>query len=345
MVLGLFHPGEVAGRNHDRGDADGERVVARHQERLAAARGRDDARRRDRRGRFVARNERRQRRDVAIGAVGVARTHHHAVRVAGFEHEFRRHHLDGGDAGDFGRIGVRALLQPAQQRRVEFAVGLEPLAAGVRDRARRLAQEQAFLGNGEVHPPARLLAREAEVVAVRIEAEEREAEPVLAARSAVARAGVAAGAREDGHHVEAETGRTIRERHAHGDRFRLTADAHLQLALAAGDRRQRRAVEPDDFRHDELGLRRHVARDAAGDRLNDDRLAVARRREFDLRRRDDDLQEAKDQHSVFAPHLRGVPQGAMWVPARPASEPRASSPACRSAARPRPRGSGRFRRR
>ena len=79
-----------------------------------------------------------------------------------------------------------------QQRLVVLAVRLEPLAAGVRHGADRLLQQQALRGHGQVDAADADLAREAVVVAVGIEAEQRKPEAVLAAGRAVAAAGVAA---------------------------------------------------------------------------------------------------------------------------------------------------------
>ena len=82
------------------------------------------------------------------------------------------------------------------------------------------------------------LAREAVVVAVRVEAEERQAEAVLAAGRAVAAAQVAAGPHEDRHHVELEADRPIHLRVLDLDRHRdrLAAELDLQLGRAVGQR-------------------------------------------------------------------------------------------------------------
>ena len=72
----------------------------------------------------------------------------------------------------------------------------------MRHRAHGLLQDQALFGHGQVDAAIAQLAGEAEVIALGIEAEQREAEAVLAAGRAVAAAGVAAGPHEDGHDVE-----------------------------------------------------------------------------------------------------------------------------------------------
>ena len=85
-----------------------------------------------------------------------------------------------------------------------------------------LLQQRALGGHGQVDPPAAHLAGEAVVVAVGVEAEEREPEAVLAAGRAVAAAGVAAGPHEDGHHVEPEADRRVDRRLRDLDRARVT---------------------------------------------------------------------------------------------------------------------------
>ena len=89
-------------------------------------------------------------------------------------------------------LGTPASIQ-RRERLVELAVRLEPLAAGVLDGADGLLEQRAVGGHGQVDPPAAHLAGQAEVVALGVEAEEREPEAVLAAGRAVAAPGVAAG--------------------------------------------------------------------------------------------------------------------------------------------------------
>ena len=67
-----------------------------------------------------------------------------------------------------------------------------------------------------------IFARQPEIIAVRIKAEQRQPEAVLSPGCAVAAAGVAAGPHEDGHHVESEADRPI------GGRFMtMTESARL----------------------------------------------------------------------------------------------------------------------
>ena len=89
------------------------------------------------------------------------------------------------------------------------------------------------------------LAGEAVVVAVGVEAEQRQAEAVLAAGRPVAAARVAAGPHEDRHHVELEADRPVDlgvldlDRH----RDRLAAELDVQLGGAVGDGREDVLVE------------------------------------------------------------------------------------------------------
>ncbi len=73
---------------------------------------------------------------------------------------------------------VRAVL------RDEFAAGMGHAAGG-------FGQEERLFGQGEIDAASRLLAGEPEVVALRIESEQRKVEAVLAAGRAVTGAGVA----------------------------------------------------------------------------------------------------------------------------------------------------------
>ena len=113
--------------------------------------------------------------------------------------------VDAGELGDVGRVIRRAGGEPGHQSLVEPAVGAEAHAAGVLHRAQAFPHDQALLGEREVDAPANLFAREPVIIAIRVEAEQREVEAVLAARRAVACARVAAGLHEHRHHVELET--------------------------------------------------------------------------------------------------------------------------------------------
>src|SRR5262245_23399911 len=76
----------------------------------------------------------------------------------------------------------------------------------MRDSTGRLEQQEALARLESVDSSARRLARDACVVLVGVMAEQRQPEAALAGERAVARAAVAAGAREDGRHLGGETG-------------------------------------------------------------------------------------------------------------------------------------------
>ena len=116
-------------------------------------------------------------------------------------------HLDAGRAGNFPFIEICAIADPLQQRLIERAVLFHQTAAGVWDRAGGLGEHQRFFRQRQVDPAAGHFGGEPEVVAFRIEAEERKVEAILPPRGAVAGAGVAAGSGEDRHHVELEGNR------------------------------------------------------------------------------------------------------------------------------------------
>ena len=88
------------------------------------------------------------------------------------------------------------------------------------------------------------------MVALGVEAEERDAEAVLAARRPVAASGVAAGPHEDRHHVEPEAERRLHRRlrdlDRHGDR--LAAEGDGKRRRAVGRRIEDRPVAPHQLR-------------------------------------------------------------------------------------------------
>ena len=149
-------------------------------------------------------------------------------------------------------------------------------------------------GDGQVDAPAAHLAGQAVVVAGGVEAEEREAEAVLAPGRAVATAGVAAGLHEDRHHVEPEAerrrlGRVRHRRPGPSTSWPPKATARVVSPSATGEKRAPRGGRARVGRGDGR-LVGHVAGDAVGvGRLHDDRLAVARRSQVDVGREDLDL--------------------------------------------------------
>ena len=125
------------------------------------------------------------------------------------------------------------------ERLVELARGLEPLAAGVLHRADGLLEQGAVRGDRQVDPPADHLAGQPVMVALGVEAEERDPEAVLAAGRAVAAPGVAAGPHEDRHDVEPEAERRLRRGLGHLHRQRSAtgppnATASVVAPSAAG---------------------------------------------------------------------------------------------------------------
>ena len=239
-VVGLGLVGErerQALGQHDELRADGVRLEPGHHERLAALAGGDESVGADRGRDVVIRQENGQAGDVAVGAVGVAGPHGELLgRALAVEDGPLGIEVDADDFGQLGGVVVgRAGFDPAVQRLVELAARLEPLAAGVIDGARRLREQGAVRGHGQVDPAPDHLAGQAEVVAFGVEAEERDAKAVLAPRRPVAASGVAAGPHENRHDVEPEAERRLHRRlrdlHRHGDRL-----------AAVGDRKRRRAV-------------------------------------------------------------------------------------------------------
>ena len=112
------------------------------------------------------------------------------------------------DAGDLRNVrGIvrRAGVDPLQQGSCSIRVsGLKrrPPLCGTAPMA--LRRRRLCSGDSEIDAAAWDLLGEAVIVACRVVAKEGEMESVFADRGAVASAAVAAGAKEDGHHVEAE---------------------------------------------------------------------------------------------------------------------------------------------
>ena len=143
------------------------------------------------------------------------------------------------------------------------------------------------VGNRKIEPPLGLLVREAIVVAVRIEAEEREAEAIFAASRAMATADVAAGPHEHGHHIELETNRRIDRGLLHADRYidMMRLERNGELGVAIGFRGKAIGITRDAIVAVELPSRfiGDVPRDAVGIfDLHDDRLRIARGRQRDF---------------------------------------------------------------
>ena len=232
-VVGLGLVGERERQplgQHDELRADGVGLEPGHHERLAAVAGGDQAVGGDGRRDVVVGQEDGQAGDVAVGAVGVAGPDGQLLgRALAVEDGLLGIEVDADDLGQLGDVVVGgAGLDPAVERLVELAAGSNRLPPVCVHGADRLLEQRAVGRDGQVDPAADHLAGQAEVVALGVEAEERDPEPVLAARGAVAAPGVAAGPHEDRHHVEPEAERRLhgrlRDLHRHGDRLAAEGD-------------------------------------------------------------------------------------------------------------------------
>ena len=299
---------------------------AGHHEGLAAAAGGDEPRGVDLRRAIVVREKDRQRRHVAVGAVGILREHGELLRgVRPVEHGLAGVEFDGHDRGRRTRIILRASFEPLLQGGVVGVVGPESGAARVGHGGGRLGEQQTLGGEGEVDPPSTDLAGESVVVGLGVEAEEREPEAVFAAGRAVATAGVAAVSHEDRHHIAAETqvGGEAGMFDVHRHRACLVGEGDRERGVAVGKRLEHAAVEAGlgCIRDGERRLGGDVAGDPARfDRLHDERLAVAGIREVDGRRvdtqggngrgrfgRDDSRPHERHAHCRDVAHLHRTP--------------------------------------
>ena len=98
-------------------------------------------------------------------------------------------------------------------------IGIQPLAAAVRNLGRRLGQKQARLGRGRKDPPPAPFLHERLVVERRLETQQAEPKSVLPARLAVASPRVAPQLGEDRHDLVGEmdghSRREVLDRHRH----------------------------------------------------------------------------------------------------------------------------------
>ncbi len=189
-------------RKRDR-DARGREatMVARHDRRLARKGTRlDETVLVDLGDRAFVRLERGEMRDVLLRAVGEPRRDDELLSRAGPHHPRYRRHADGLDGRRGSRRPCSSRSNPSLERSVERGVALESLAAAVRDLRRRFEEEQAAIGRRREESSSARVAHDGVVVELVVEAKERELKTALPTLLAVAGAGVAAPAREDGLH-------------------------------------------------------------------------------------------------------------------------------------------------
>jgi hypothetical protein len=91
-----------------------------------------------------------------------------------------------------------ALSHPAHEHAVVIGIGIDALAAAVRENGRAFEEEQTAIGRSGEEPASARFLHEMLVIFRRFKAEQRKAESVLARRLAVAPAAVATSLGEDG---------------------------------------------------------------------------------------------------------------------------------------------------
>ena len=195
------------------------RFVAGHNERFAPGGGSDQAVDRDGGGVVVVGHEGGERGDVPVGAVFIAGPGDELLRGPfPFHHPARWVEVHAQDSRR--RLGVvwRAGFQPLHQDDVVLALHGELLAAGMRHGTDALLDEQAVLGRGQIDAANADFAGQPIVVPLRVEAEQREAEAVLAASRPVATARVAAAPHEDRHHIQLKADPSLGGGFLHGNR-------------------------------------------------------------------------------------------------------------------------------
>ncbi len=287
-VIILRHIGpfvfEILG-DHDHLRANGEGGKAGHDECFAALAGGDDAIGIDFGGAIVVGKEERELGDIAIGAIGVSRTHRHALLgTLTFEHRLLGQNLHGDRLDHIGRIARRICGKPADDGVVFIAAFFHAVAAGVRHQARAFEHDQRFFRQGEIGTANRHFAGDAKVIAIGIVAKERKTKAIFAASSAVTGAGVAAGAKEDRHDIVLEADGpifgSVFDFDGHAQRVSAVFDFELRLAICS--RREHVALHLDEggVLEGVLGLIGDIKRDAIGELgLHDNRLPIAQRGE------------------------------------------------------------------
>jgi len=100
-----------------------------------------------------------------------------------------------------GGVVLHAFSDPASENLVRLAAFLHHRAAFVHHFANWLFQHEALFGQRDIEAAALLVPREAKIIMCRIESKQRETEPVLSLRAAVATAAVAIETHQHGHDV------------------------------------------------------------------------------------------------------------------------------------------------
>ncbi len=145
--------------------------------------------------------------------------------------------------------------------------------------AERFFDQQAVLRLSEIDSPAADFAGDALIIAVGVEAEQRQAKAIFPPGSSVATAGVATGFGEHRHHVEMKTDRPIsggilhHQRHLHAAAAVLDRDFRLTIGLRVkhvGIEPHQISVSRGDFRFGRDVTRQLVV----VYRLHNQRLAV-----------------------------------------------------------------------
>ena len=198
-----------------------------------------------------------QARDIANASVREMREHRELLPACRLnQHPRARQHVQSREGRQTGRIVPESLGEPVAQHGCRQARWREPLAAFVRHSAERLLVDEAPFRVQAIGPAAENVSRELRVVGGGVITSQAESEAVLAARSAVASAGIAAAYVERADHLMAKTDRLRsievldRDRHARRLSGRLD-DEHggsilLRLHETTGPyRRKRRRVHTE----------------------------------------------------------------------------------------------------
>ena len=220
-----FRPCEVVRfREHDDFRTRREFIESAEDPCAAAVGRREDTITADGGGRFVIGKKESEPRDIAAGAIRIIGHDHRAVAGGlsrgSLEQNARRQHADAGDRGCFRRVVRSPVGDPLVNRGIERTIRLEAFATSVRDRTRRLFEKQGFLRRREIEASTDEFLGEPEVIARRVEAEQRKPESILATSGPVTRSGIAARPEEDRQDIETEGNRPRVRRATHLDRHR-----------------------------------------------------------------------------------------------------------------------------